>query len=68
MREAIAPIGVRAGGVWGRVQVRVGGWVSCGNEGNGEGCGEGGGWGQAKQPASQCARLCQDYPLVSNYP
>ena len=48
-----------------------GGWVGfpVENEGKGEGGGEGGGvgWGQAKEPASQCARICQNYPLAK-YP
>ena len=29
--------------------------------------GGGVGWGLVKEPASQCARVCQDYPLA-NYP
>ena len=46
-----------------------GAWFSSGNRGRGEGGGEGGGvgWGQAKEPASQCARVCQNYP-VAIYP
>ena len=63
------PIGVPGGRVWG---LGSGGVVGCGfpveNEGKGEGSGEGGvGWGQAKEPASQCTRVCQNYPLA-NYP
>ena len=37
------------------------------NEGKGEGwggVGGGVGWGQAKEPASPCARVCQNYPLA----
>ena len=36
------------------------------NEGKGEGCGKGGvvGWEEAKEPASQYARICQNYPLA----
>ena len=62
------PIGVAGGGVG----VGSGGW-RCGfpveYEGKGEGGGEGQrmGWGQAKELASQCAGVCQDYPLP-NYP
>ena len=42
-----------------------GGWFPVENEGKGEGGGEGGvGWGQAEEPASQCARVCQTYPLA----
>ena len=43
-----------------------GGGVSCGK--GGEGVGRTGGveWGQAQEPASQCARVCQNYPL-GNY-
>ena len=26
--------------------------------------GAGAGWGQAQEPASQCARVCQNYPLA----
>ena len=33
----------------------------------GKGGGWGLGWGQAKEPTSQCARVCQNYPLA-NYP
>ena len=32
-----------------------------------KGKGWGGGWGQAMEPASPCARVCQNYPLA-NYP
>ena len=44
----------------------VGGGFPLENEGQGEGGGEveGAGWGQAKKPASQCARVCQNYPLA----
>ena len=62
------PSGVAGGGVCGRVQVG-GGWVFLwkkrekGNEvgrvGVGVGVGE-----QAKEPASQCARVCQNFPLA----
>ena len=47
----------------------VGGVFPVENEGKGElgGEGGGGGVGQAKEPASQCARVCQSYPLA-NYP
>ena len=34
-------------------------WFFLENEGKGEG------GGQAKEPASQCAHVCQNYPLVS---
>ena len=39
------------------------------NEGQGErgGGGLGVGWELGKEPASQCARVCQNYPLA-NYP
>ena len=43
----------------------VGGGFPVENEGKGEGVGSVGGWGgdrQAKEPASQCARVCQNYP------
>ena len=52
-------------GDWGRVQVGGGGVVSCGKKGEmGEGWGgEGVEWGPAKGPTSQCARICQNYPL-----
>ena len=37
-------------------------------EGKGKGVGRvGGGWEQAKEPASQCARVCRNYALA-NYP
>ena len=40
-----------------------GGWFSCGKcEGK-----RGVGWGQAKERASPCAGICQNYPLA-NYP
>ena len=55
------PIGVPGGGVLGRVQVS-GGFL-CGERGK-RGRGRGG-WGPAKEPASQCAHVCQNYPLVS---
>ena len=56
------PIGVFGGGVWGRVQVPVE------KRGKGKGGGRWGvGWGKAKGPASQCARVCQNYGLA-NYP
>ena len=47
----------------------VGGGIPVENEGKGEGRGEGGGWGVglAKEPASQCACVCQNYSLA-NYP
>ena len=37
------------------------------DEGKGEGGGKGGWWGGglAKEPASQCARVCQNYPSVN---
>ena len=34
------------------------------NKGKGEGGGGGLGWGPAKEPASQCARFCQNHPLL----
>ena len=60
------PFGVPGRGVWGRVQGGGGGRFSAENEGKGEGGGEEGwvGWGQAKEPASQCIRVCQNYPLA----
>ena len=44
----------------------VGGGFPVENKGKGEwGGGWGGvGWGPAKEPASQCARVCQNYPLA----
>ena len=44
MRKGVpVPMGVPGGGVWGRVQVGGGGWLSCGKRGRRE---EGwGGWG-----------------------
>ena len=50
-------VGFRGGGVGFSVE----------NEGKGEGHGEGGVWEQAKEPASQCARVCQNCALA-NYP
>ena len=51
--------------------VGVGFPVERGGQGEGvgrEGVGRvGGGWGQAKEPASQCARVCQNY-LLAIYP
>ena len=50
--------GSGSGGWWGVV-------FAVEYEGKGEGVGRVGvGWGQAKEPASQCARLCQNYPLA----
>ena len=68
-KEVAVPIGVRVKGVWGRVQVGGGGWFSLENEGKGKGVGRVGGWGGglAKEPTSQCARVCQNYRLA-NYP
>ena len=46
-----------------------GGLFPVENMGNGD-TGWGGwgvGWGLAKEPASQCARVCRNYPLA-NYP
>ena len=51
-------LGTGSGG-WG------GGFVVA-NEGKGWG-GWGVGWEQAKEPASQCAHVCQSYPFA-NYP
>ena len=42
----------------------VGGGSPVENEGKREGGGEGWG-GPAKEPASQCARVCQNYPLAN---
>ena len=50
-------LGSGSGGWWG-------GGLLAGNKGKEKG-GEGGwgvGWGQAKEPASQCARVCPNYP------
>ena len=44
----------------------VGGGLPVEEEGKGEGGGEAV-WGPAKELASQCARVCQNYPLA-NYP
>ena len=45
----------------------LGGWFACGKmREKGKGWG-GVGWGPAKEPASQCARVCGNYPVV-NYP
>ena len=44
-------LGAGSGGWWGK-EVEGGGLV-------------GWGWGQAKEPASQCARVCQKYPLAN---
>ena len=46
------------------------GGLHVANKGKGEGGGDGGGagWGQAKEPASQCARVCQDYLLAKVSP
>ena len=60
-----ADIGVLGGGVWGRVQVGGRRLFPVEKKGKGEGVGLGS--GQAKEPASQCARVCENYPLA-NYP
>ena len=53
------PIGVPAGKVWGRVQVRGGGWLSCGKKGGGEkrkGMGRVGGWGRTGKGTGKSIR------------
>ena len=63
-----APIGVPGKRVRGGVQEGGGCWFPVKNKGQREGGGEGAvGWGQAKEPAIECARVCQNYPL-ENYP
>ena len=54
-------IGVPGGLVWGQVQGDGGGGSPVEKMREREGGGEG---GQAKEPASQCARICQNYPLA----
>ena len=52
-------------GFWGRFQGCGGGGFPVENEGKGKvGRVEGVGWGQAKEPASQCARVCPNCPLA----
>ena len=67
LQQLRVPSGVPEGGVWGRVRVGGGGWVSCEKQGKQEGGGVRGGWDGDRQRASQCARVCQNDPLA-NYP
>ena len=59
------PLGVRGGGVWGRVQGGGGGWFLVESEGNGKGVGrEGCGVGTGKGTGKSMRKLCRNYPLA----
>ena len=62
-------IGVAGGGVGVRFRWVVRGGFPVEIEGKGEWGweGSGAGWGHAKELASQCVQVCQNYPLA-NYP
>ena len=62
----LVPWGVPGGGVWGRIQVGGAGWAFLWKvRGKGKGVGRVG-CGQAREPASQCARVCPNYPLANS--
>ena len=55
-------------GVWGRVQVGGGGWSACWKQEKRSSGWGGWGVGTEKEPASECTRVCQNYPLANYYP